>query len=141
MEACWMASTADGPLTRAARHTAGSGTTDSWLDRMTALEGTLQELQDQRRGLEQRERLMRVRLRLWQGAVGALLLAGLLLAPTRHVTAQGQHNGLAAQVAALQAQIDSLQTALNKEIAARQAAEAALQNQIHDEGAARSRGD
>jgi hypothetical protein len=121
------------------------------VERMTALESTVEELRAQRQVLQERERSAHRRLRLWQGVAGALVVAGLLLAPTGGVIAQGQQGGvpvLAARVttlettvATLQTQAGNLQSALNTEIATRQAADTALQNNLNAEAAARAAAD
>jgi hypothetical protein len=107
---------------------------DNLLDRMAALEHTLQKVKEATKRLEQRERATRRRLRLWQSAAAALVSAALLLAPVGRVTAQGggSGNSLATQVAALQTavanlqtQVTNLQTALNNESATRQNGDAA----------------
>jgi hypothetical protein len=104
---------------------------DSLLERMATLEHILQHVQDERKRLEQRERLAGRRLRFWQSVAAALIIAALLLSPSQRVTAQG-NNSLVAQVAALQTavanlqtQVSSLQTALNNEVTNRQNGDAA----------------
>src|SRR4051794_32591271 len=86
-------------------------TMEQLLERMAALESTVQELQAQRQELREREKRARLRLRRWQAMAGALVLTALLLAPMQRVSAQSP--------ADLQAQINALAKALSQESQAR----------------------
>jgi hypothetical protein len=105
---------------------------DRLLDRVAALESSLQEVRDERRRLEHYARSARRRLRFWQGIAGALAITALLLAPVRRVTAQGNGggSGLAQQVTALQTQVTNLSNQVNN-----------LQNELSSEITNRQNGD
>jgi hypothetical protein len=98
----------------------GRDTVDNLLDRMAALESSLQEMQRERCALEIREGSARRRLRLWQGIAAALALAGALALPLRTATAQ-QTGGLPA----LEKRVTTVEAGLNNEIQNRQNGDAA----------------